>query len=411
MVFALIILALFFVVVYFHYLQGFFSATLSAILAVLAALVAISYHEMLVDRLLQGRFADMAYGSAMVVLFAATYGILRLIFDKLVPGNVNIPYMVDKAGGAAMGVVAATFSTGVLAVAAQTLPFGPTVAGYARYDLTGTRNAVLPTNSQAQDVQVYGELESHHLEPSEHSGLLLPVDDAVIGLTSYISLGGSLAGARPMTSVHPAYLDEMFAGRLGIEPGAKLTALGDQIKVKGLYSLDLLPQVDHEYEQMRSSPLVESPSLVPAEDQVLLVVRIGVEPEAADKVDTFFRFSPGAVRLVTRDMEYPDRLRWKNYHPVGTLGGSTLYRNRVDDFLFARSGSSQIDIDLAFLVNKQDLFPQGIPEEGQAKVGDGALLVVKRMAVEELAGMAVDRSLPSEQTNAVVRKVELLKRN
>src|SRR4051812_38541526 len=108
---------------YWHYVQGLFTATLSAICAILAAIVAVSYHESIIAMLLKGAIANQAQGATLVFLFAIVYVLLRQFFDRLVPGNVRYPVLMDKVGAGVMGIVAGLFATGVLAMAAQALPF------------------------------------------------------------------------------------------------------------------------------------------------------------------------------------------------------------------------------------------------------------------------------------------------
>src|SRR4051812_14231050 len=107
-----IMLVLIAAITFFHWLQGVFSATISVILAIISATIAIAFHEKVVLMALRGRFADQAPAIAIVVLFAVTYIVLRVIFDKAVPGNVRVPALVDKIGGGVMGLVAAFFATG-----------------------------------------------------------------------------------------------------------------------------------------------------------------------------------------------------------------------------------------------------------------------------------------------------------
>ena len=98
----LIVLVLVGAITYFHYVQGLFSAALSAMIAVIAAVLAFSFHEPIV-RLLGGKMADQAAAVALVGVFAITYFALRFLFDKYIPGNVQVPLMADKIGGAFMG--------------------------------------------------------------------------------------------------------------------------------------------------------------------------------------------------------------------------------------------------------------------------------------------------------------------
>src|SRR5436190_1793245 len=124
-IFGLLILVLVGVIAFFHYTQGFFSAALSAIIAILAASLALGYHETVVSSLLQGRFADQAGAMALVIIFAVVYFLLRWMFDSFVPGNIRMPAIVDKIGAGVMGLIAGIFAGGIVAIAAQSLPFGP----------------------------------------------------------------------------------------------------------------------------------------------------------------------------------------------------------------------------------------------------------------------------------------------
>src|SRR3954468_3967644 len=133
MVLGILVILIIAIVAYFHYAQGFFSATISAICAVIAAVVAVSYHETVVASLLKGAMANMAHAMMLCAIFALTYIILRIIADKSVPGNVRYPLMVDKIGAGLMGIIAGLFASGIVALAAGELPFGPSVGQYVRY--------------------------------------------------------------------------------------------------------------------------------------------------------------------------------------------------------------------------------------------------------------------------------------
>src|SRR5689334_17957268 len=99
-------------VAFFHYVQGFFSATLSAIMAIVSAVLALSLQETLTEGPLAGTAPEWMPSIVLLLLFAIIYVILRTIFDKLVPGNVRMPALLEKIGGAVMGLVAAVFSVG-----------------------------------------------------------------------------------------------------------------------------------------------------------------------------------------------------------------------------------------------------------------------------------------------------------
>ena len=80
MIFGLVCFILVLGVAYFHWVQGLFSAIISMVFAITAASIALAYHETIVTSLLGGKMADMANGMIICVLFAAVYGIGRIVF-------------------------------------------------------------------------------------------------------------------------------------------------------------------------------------------------------------------------------------------------------------------------------------------------------------------------------------------
>src|SRR5687768_16633554 len=115
MILNLLIIIIVGLVAYWHYLQGFFSAALSAVIAIVAAVVALAFHEQVGQMFNQGKFNTQAHGLVLVCLFAATYLVLRILFDKLVPGNVQFPVALDKAGSIACGIIAGLCGGGIVA--------------------------------------------------------------------------------------------------------------------------------------------------------------------------------------------------------------------------------------------------------------------------------------------------------
>src|SRR5439155_3910136 len=226
MIFNILILAAIGGIAYFHYAQGFFSATMSAVIAILAAIMAVSYHEPVVSGLLGGKMGDYANSMVLVAMFAIVYVGLRVLMDKAVPGNIRLPVVVDRVGGAAMGVIAGIFTAGVFALAGAALPFGPGV--YARYPLEDRPEVNLPVmpgvNTQST-ADVNEQLTKDTFDPDEHKGLWIPADDLLLKTVQAMSNGGSLAGDRTLASIHPNYADELFAQRLGVQVGASHTAL------------------------------------------------------------------------------------------------------------------------------------------------------------------------------------------
>lgn len=418
MVLGIVILLLTGAIAYFHYAQGLFSAALSAIIATFAAVFAISFHETLVDSLLKGKMADQAHAMALVVMFAAIYVILRMIFDRFVPGNVRYPVLVDKVGAGVMGLIAGMMASGVVVMAAQMLPFGVTIAGYHRFEVRDQTGLTIPAGSgrQAIDGQTFDELKENSLDPAKSSGLLLPVDDFVVGLTGRLS-AGALSGDRELKSIHPDWNNELFGARLGIQPGARRTALNlggnDQVSLAepGLFLLESIPAVDAELKTVRGQALVSEKGEILKSDgaNVLLVVRVNLGYDGTDE-DKLLRLSTGAVRLVGIKSDRGDR-SFVNFHPIGTLEtGTVLFRNKPDDTLAVMLQDQNKPVDFVFLVPREQVFKEADQKARSLDFQSGVFIEVKRLARIDLSGKTATGSPPRTAPGTIVRKeIEALK--
>lgn len=406
MIFSIIIILIIGGIAYFHYAQGFFSATMSAFCAVVAAVVAVSYHEVVVSSLLQGAAADYAHGMVLAALFAIVYIILRVLVDKMVPGALRLPVIVDRIGGAAMGLIAAVFTAGVVALCAQMLPFGPSIAGYSRYAVEDRPEVTIPANShsrgQQRSADIHSQLTEDRLSSEKKAKLLIPVDDLLLSFVQGQSDGGALAADTPLASVHPDYVDELFAQRLGIQIGAKHVALNmpgktpqvtlpekgvvfriDQDLSKGAVDAEL-PSL-----HQRPVPYVRNPA------HTQLVVRIMFGKDAAD-TDGLVRLSLGSVRLVA-DHE--------NHFPIGTVeGGKTLYLSKIDDPLFVDVKQADAGVDFFFDIEDGSKLLSGTVKDAAQKVKDGVFVEVKRMARFDLGGQDVVVGLTPGKNIKVERK-------
>jgi hypothetical protein len=404
MIMGLIVLVLVGAIAYFHYVQGFFSAVISAMLAILSAVLAVSFHEVVIRALLAGKAADQAHAMVLVALFVLIYGVLRVIFDKAIPGNIRLPVLADKIGAAAAGLVAGMFCVGIFAIAAQALPFGPSVAGYSRYTLVDQQEVRVPTGRQQVDSYVHHALKNAPIDPNDRSGLILPVDNLVIGMTRKLSDGGSLAGPQSFSAVHPDYLDELFFQRLGIQTGAKHVAYNlpndKQVNLKGLYTLDSLPQADGEgaYVPNRWSQGL-SPTVTSKDGKLILIVRVALSRNASDS-DNNVRISPGAVRLVANAT---------NYLPIGTLDdGPILRAHRPDDFLIVKADGV---VDFVFHVPRDQadgVLAEQVNKTDPLKIAPNVFVEAKRMGYIDLSGQEIKREVPpAEGKESVHRKKEL----
>ena len=421
-VISIVVILLILGIAFYHFTEGFFTALISAISAVLAAVLAVSYVEPVVHLLLHGAGADNIHAIALVLTFVVAYILIRQIFDKLIPGNVRTPATIDKIGAAVMGLVAGTFDVGILVIAWQMLPFGPTVSllGYNRYPLTGTRSVYVhgTEDQQTLDSFVYDQLTDPTLDPDHEAHLWYPADDIVMDTVYRLSNGGSLAGAEPLASVHPDWLSELFGMRLGMQTGSRRVALvlpgRESVSVAALYTFSTLPahsgystaspkvlNTDSEinpsgYKSAYATGVKAGGPLVP------LVVRIALRTTATDDFDKLFRFSPGAVRLVTRPETSDGHFGpGKDFYPIGMLqSGKTVVTNRVDDFLFVNLGAGDAGFDAVFMVDKSTLVGG---KNNSIAVAPGTFIVVKRLAVLDLSGRPVETTIPADANYNVLR--------
>lgn len=413
--FFLILLGLFLIAIaFFHYLQGFFSATLSAIFTVVAAVVAVSYHESVVEGLLGGKMADYAHAMVLLALFGVVYLVLRILSDNLIPGDVRVPAGINKAGAAIMGLIAGVFATGIMAIAAQELPFGPSIAGYSRYDLQEDRAVVVVGIGKQLDRQEYGELTASRpgsFGDDPHGVPILPVDSVVVGAVEKVS-DGSLSSGKPFHTLHPDFLGELFGQRVGIEAGGNHVAMNlpdkkqNAMDVEGLYHWNPKPglkpeqyEKDSEFVKLRTGGALKPVTLTA--NQMYLVVRVIFKLQAADQKDRLFRFSPGSARLVlnTRNPNTGE-LAFTDLYPIGTLqDATTLYLNKPDDFMFVSVNEADHGADLVYVVDKKQF---------EAKAPAGTFVEVKRLARVDLSGMEVKPGPKPDATYNVMRKTAIL---
>jgi len=424
MLLGFIALALVGVIAYWHYLQGFFSAGISAVLAIIAAVFAVGYHESLVSALLGGKLADYAHAIALVCIFAAVYLALRLIFDSLVPGNVRFPVLVEKIGAGFMGVVAGVFAVGVVIIAAQTLPFGPGVAYYDRYPMTYGKQITIAKGPNQSETDAYvDELNSGAaFTKNEAQKLFFPVDEWVLATVSHVSgESGSLWNDKPFDRYHPDYLQELFGQRVGIQTGSNHCALEGKTEVIGLYMATALSEV---YDPERGHTQ-NSASGIRARDQkavatgapmkpsklgddrkapsgsVFLIVRARFHLDDTDKGTNLFSFTPAGIRICDGR---------KNYFPIGTLEypgkkdqpAIVFYQNEPDDAMFVSGGKAA---DLVYEVPDSMLSKSGT----NRAVASDVFLEVKRLAHVELSGKPVG-SLQKAQADEAQQKVVQIKR-
>lgn len=399
-------------IAFFHYVQGFFSATLSAILTIIAGVLAFSWHEVIAEQVLKGKMANDAHALSLLVLFCLIYVILRVIFDKAIPRGLSMPAVADKVGAAVMGLIAAIFAVGLFAVAAQEMPFDAAPGGYARYAV-GDRHAYIRRHQKGLDSSTTDELKSN--EPGkfdEADRATVYVDDIFMNTTRFLSEQGSLSGDRKLTSVHPDFLQEMFGQRIGMQPGGIRVSNnfpGNQpaMEIASIYTLksvkldDLLPDKVRDTAthgkwtgELTANGTPSQPGGPKIDKgQMIVVVRMIFNRIAADRGDYLVRFSPGTCRLYAQQKDLSGNLQPVNYYPWGTVEkGNTVYLDKPDDYLFISLTEGEAKgVDLMYVVDKEGfLDPSSKP--GAEKIADGVFIEYKRLDREDLSGKIVERA-------------------
>jgi hypothetical protein len=407
MIFSLVIILLVGVIGYFYYAQGFLTSLLTAASATIAAVVAVSYHENLAALAFKSRLTDEGAGFSMIILFALTFVVLRMTSDAVIPGNLRLPVLMDRIGAGVFGVVAGIFATGIFAIAAQTLPFGPSIMGLSRFKTLSPREVHVPNGGyQSTDSLVNDQMSSDTFVDTDRQSLLLPVDEWVLGFVSYLSDGGSLAlgNNRTFASVHPNYLDELFGQRIGIQAGAAHVAVNypghDTVSVPLAYVAPALAEADEEIPQLRDGVLKTiKPTLAPDGSNLILVIRVLFSSSAADD-DKNVRFSTGSVRLVVNGADH---------YPLGTLDESGVLRmDKPDDPLFVGVGGGDAAADVVFYLPKADVLDaDSIKKTPSGAATPAVFLEVKRMAAVDLSGMKLSPAQSPDKTLNVVRKKNL----
>ncbi len=125
-------------IAFFQVLQGTFSAMIMTILSILCAMAALNYYEPLAAWILSlgqyQRDATYIYPASLIAVFFVPLLGVRLIFDRLLTGNVGFGLWADRIVGGVFGVITGMVLVGMLGIAMQMLPWDAAIIGYKPYD-------------------------------------------------------------------------------------------------------------------------------------------------------------------------------------------------------------------------------------------------------------------------------------
>ena len=109
-VFFVLLVVLLAAIVFFHYVRAFSAPRCPPSSRSPRRLSRSHITRQIVESLLAGKAANTAHAMMLLILFAAIYMTLRIISDVMIPGQVRLPAIMDKVGGAVMGLVAGIFA-------------------------------------------------------------------------------------------------------------------------------------------------------------------------------------------------------------------------------------------------------------------------------------------------------------
>ncbi len=168
-------------IAYWWATQGLFSAILHLVCVVTAATIAFSFWEPLVVGVLLrgGGFDNYAWGLGLGGLFTFALLLLRVIMDRAIPGNVQIPRKADLIFGFPVGAASGVLTAGMFIISAGFMQSLDAPFGYQ------------PAKREAGS----GAVELNN-------ALWLPVDQITSDFFSFLSVS-SLATGTPLRQVNP----------------------------------------------------------------------------------------------------------------------------------------------------------------------------------------------------------------
>lgn len=117
--------------------QGLFSAFVHLVLTIIAGTIAFALWEPFVYGILLNRQPEQAWGLGLLLPFGLVLLILRIVFDKMVTGNLSFHNLVDKIGGGVLGFCSGVLTMGLCVIGIQMVGM-PSIFEYQGFELTSS---------------------------------------------------------------------------------------------------------------------------------------------------------------------------------------------------------------------------------------------------------------------------------
>lgn len=226
MILSLIVIGVVLGMTYLWLIRGFFNAFLHMVCVLIAGAIAFAAWETVSYQLLGilpksgalGFLQGASWGIGLIVPFAVTLVVLRLIVDSAIKGNVTLATAADYAGGGICGFVASSIAVGVFVIGMGGLPLSSNFAGYQPVWYNADRNI---------------GVGSIKLTDS----LLFPVDKLTASLYSSLSTN-AFSSSQPLAKWYPELHAAGFASRMSTEDGKGRNAMQpSDFRLESMYTV------------------------------------------------------------------------------------------------------------------------------------------------------------------------------
>lgn len=226
MIMNLIVIVLVLSIAYAWMIRGVFNAMIHMLCTIAAGAIAFAVWEKLALMLInaspeRGFFSfleSIAWGVALLVPFAVSLVVLRLITDKVIPNNIKNSTPINYAGGAVCGLVSGVIATGMLVIGVGNMRVSSDFLGYQPlwYNADRTTGAGALVKSES---------------------LWVPVDSIVSRAYATLSKG-SMSSNEPLAKWYPHLELTGLASRISPGEGAARNAVRPKdFTIKSVYTV------------------------------------------------------------------------------------------------------------------------------------------------------------------------------
>lgn len=201
--------------------RGFFSALVNLACTIAAGAIAFALWEPVGYKLLamapaRGAMSALegsAWGLALMIPFAVSYLVLRVVEMAVLRANVNVTTPVNYAGGGVCGLLASIICMGIVTLGLSNMRFGTEFMGHNAMAWSANGSVV------------------------RQNKLLLPVDDITAGLYEALS-ERAFATDQPLAKWHPDFAEIGHSNRMTFGDGRNRNAMRpNQYQVAGRFTV------------------------------------------------------------------------------------------------------------------------------------------------------------------------------